>query len=405
MLTLDTERINDLVERVQKKSAYAFSELYGATYEKQYFFSYYILRRTDYAKKALKLTYERAYKEIYTLSRSDVFMPWLYLINFDVCMSLLKKNDIGNVNVAIGKRNYSISNIKRLPVTEAMILLGRYYIKMPLYRLSSFLDIGNGRVKDYLDTGETHLEKLLQEKEKKIKKDSLTAFKKNCKLEIDDAVDALNDVLKRVGEQDSAIETRELISYSIFRNESMGVRARVLLGFTVVFAFLPLFFITPHVNVSDVYTGERGLPTATIKVNDILPVGKVEAVLHGIKIPVYEVTPHVYTIEAPSTGEVTVNVELFNHQKTTEKLLVNETDKTPPVYITTDRKDGYVFYYAKDEGVGMDFERSHLVMTDGKVIYSDYYDANYNYIAFPDLADVKELVLYDNFGNYLRIII
>lgn len=164
MRTIAGDYINELLGRVKEGNVDAFAEMYGMTYEKQFLYSYYILRNRKYAKKALQMTYERAYGECYSLSKGEVLLPWLYLINFEVCMSLKKKKNIDSVYVKIGKKKYTINSIKRLPIMEAVVLINRYYISMPMFRITSFLEIGRGRVKEYISVGKLHLKKLLQEK-------------------------------------------------------------------------------------------------------------------------------------------------------------------------------------------------------------------------------------------------
>lgn len=417
MQTLDTEYINDLTERVKQGSTDAFSELFGTTYEKQFSYAYHILKKRGLAKRALHLTYAKAFREIFTLSRADVFPSWLFMLNFDVCMAILGKANIDETYVSIDNKEYTISNIRKLPMTEACVIIDRYFLKMPIFQIADYLEIGRNNILEQVSFAKQHLIKLLQEDKKHESKGLWSVYAGNPKLDIEEATVILKNVLKEVskdavrGGGEAAPEAelkseqaKDLLSYSIFRRESVGLRASVLIAFTTLFALVPLLFVTPKIKISEPAESIRGLSEVSVRVKTPLPVKSVEAVLHGIKIPVYEVSTHTYTIEPPGTGEVTVYVELFNGQKVLDSFVSKSNDTTPPVFISSSKSDGNIFFYVKDDGVGMDFDSTYVLLENGEKLTSDYYDSVYNYIAFPEFDGSAEIYFFDNFQNFLHII-
>ena len=91
MASLDYQYLAQLVKRAQMGDSDAFAELYVATYQKQYQFSYRYLRDEFLAQDALQETYILALKNITTLRDPTVFVSWLNQINMRVCFDMYRK--------------------------------------------------------------------------------------------------------------------------------------------------------------------------------------------------------------------------------------------------------------------------------------------------------------------------
>lgn len=187
MSNLDYQYIADLVSHAQMGDSDAFAELYAATYEKQYHFSYCYLRDEFLAQDALQETYILALKNLSKLKDPTLVVAWLNQINFRVCHNLQKKqriydDEISNYDSAatddshfvasndpeaevieIDSQKYIMNQILKLPFTEAQIIILKYYRNMKHDDIARLLEISRSSVKRYLSKGKKHLEEILQE--------------------------------------------------------------------------------------------------------------------------------------------------------------------------------------------------------------------------------------------------
>ena len=181
---LDYKYIGSLVELAIKGSSDAFAELYAATYQKQYQFSYCYLKDEFLAQDALQETYVTALKNLRSLNDPKLFVSWLNQINFRVCYSMNSKqkrynlemdefNDemIGNVRsesptpeedvVRIDDGNYVLKQVLALPYTESQVIFLHYYKEMKLDEIAYLLELSKATVKRYLASGKKRLSKSL----------------------------------------------------------------------------------------------------------------------------------------------------------------------------------------------------------------------------------------------------
>ena len=91
MASYDYQYLAHLVRRAQAGSSDAFAELYVATYQQQYAFSYRYLQDEFLAQDAIQETYILALKNITTLCDPLVFVSWLNQINMRVCFAMYQK--------------------------------------------------------------------------------------------------------------------------------------------------------------------------------------------------------------------------------------------------------------------------------------------------------------------------
>lgn len=98
MESLDYKYIAKLVTRAHMGDSDAFAELYAATYQREYLFSYRYLRDEYLAQDALQETYILALKNLSKLKDPMLVISWLNQINFRVCYNLQK-----NISVIIRK--------------------------------------------------------------------------------------------------------------------------------------------------------------------------------------------------------------------------------------------------------------------------------------------------------------
>ncbi len=102
MESLDYKYIANLVTRAQAGDSDAFAELYAATYQRVYMFSYRYLRDEYLAQDALQETYILALKNLSKLKDPMLVISWLNQINFRVCYKLQKEYQCYNQEIEQG---------------------------------------------------------------------------------------------------------------------------------------------------------------------------------------------------------------------------------------------------------------------------------------------------------------
>lgn len=182
MATLDYEYLAELVKKAQRGDNNAFAELYAATYQRQYRYSYKYLRDEHLAQDALQDTFIQALNSIQNLQNPELFVAWLSRINFRVCFDIKKKQRedlmdeetmqkvnevyVSDLNVEdeiirIDSRQYIMNQVMNLPLTESQVIVQHYYQKLKINEIAQNLDISRSSVKRYLRSGKEHLKKLL----------------------------------------------------------------------------------------------------------------------------------------------------------------------------------------------------------------------------------------------------
>ena len=170
MASYDYQYLTHLVRRAQAGSSDAFAELYVATYQQQYAFSYRYLQDEFLAQDAIQETYILALKNITTLRDPLVFVSWLNQINMRVCFAMYQKERKHNAELDHSKnrgenespeflvmkkdeQEYVINQILALPFSESQAIFLRYSRNMKVGDIARMMDISQSSVKRYLTNG------------------------------------------------------------------------------------------------------------------------------------------------------------------------------------------------------------------------------------------------------------
>lgn len=184
---LDYNYISELVLRAQEGDSDAFAELYVATYQQQYRFSYKYLQDPYLAQDALQETYILALKNITTLRDPQVFLSWINQINMRVCFSIYRRekrqeqgldryeqfqmlaweargdsNSPEKVALEHDQQEFVIKQVMALPFSESQVILLRYFRNMKLEEIADMMQISRSSVKRYLESGRQKLAKHLE---------------------------------------------------------------------------------------------------------------------------------------------------------------------------------------------------------------------------------------------------
>lgn len=183
MADLDYKYLAELVLRAQEGDSDSFAELYVATYQQQYRFSYRYLQDTYLAQDALQETYILALKNITTLRDPHVFLSWLNQINMRVCFRIFRQEKRQEMQMELmdqdlrergfedspelqalknDEQERLLRQVMQLPFSESQVIVLRYFRGMKLEEIAHVLDISLSSVKRYLDSGRKKLAAKMQ---------------------------------------------------------------------------------------------------------------------------------------------------------------------------------------------------------------------------------------------------
>lgn len=176
MASYDYQYYAHLVRGAQAGSSDAFAELYVATYQQQYRFSYRYLQDEFLAQDAVQETYILALKNISTLRDPMVFVSWLNQINMRVCFEMYRREHRQMQDMelyeqlhreALGEetspecrvmradeQEYLIKQVLALPFSESQAIVLRYFRNMKIQDIARMMQISQSSVKRYIKNGQ-----------------------------------------------------------------------------------------------------------------------------------------------------------------------------------------------------------------------------------------------------------
>ena len=168
--------------RAQEGDSDSFAELYLATYQQQFRFSYRYLQDEFLAQDALQETYILALNTLTTLRDPNVFVSWLNQINMRVCFTIYrrekrqelqmerfelvnaldheKRGDLDSPEVRALKQDEQerlVKQIMQLPFSESQVIILRYFRGMKLEEVAELMQISLSSVKRYLESSRKKL--------------------------------------------------------------------------------------------------------------------------------------------------------------------------------------------------------------------------------------------------------
>lgn len=184
MEILDYAYLNDLVVKTQRGSSNAFAELYAATCQRQYAYSFRCMKDAQLARDALQVSYIQALKGIGRLQSPELFIAWLSRINFRICCEIRHKREeetgtpqdraeTGGFShgwtpgiqedepLDVDHRTYSLKQVMNLPLVESQTVLMKYYQNMTTDEIGDTLNMSRSTVGRYLRAGKKHLQKMI----------------------------------------------------------------------------------------------------------------------------------------------------------------------------------------------------------------------------------------------------
>ena len=408
---LDQTYINGLASRASRGSADAFAELFAATHSLQYAYLRHMLDDEGMAEEALLDVYASALKRISTLTRPDLFLPWISRISLLHCEELIGSPEIG---IADSDR---FSRIMQLPLTESQILVMGHLQGISDEGISYMLNLKPTVIrrerKDALrrlgrsgiPAGAVRNASAATASRVPAKRTQARSMKNYRAAEIpaEHAGDILKSVFERSGHEPNRMPLEALSAYAVYRRDRFTLQRVVLGTGLAVFLLLPALFILPGLTIVTAPVGERGLPVYTVETEKTLPVRRVTAVIRQKNLPVYEAAAGVYTIEPTRNGELTVYVELFNHQGVEKTVQVSDVEADAPVLVDSLIGEDEIELVVRDEGIGVDFREIRALGASGTQYYPLRIDAGSGRVVFAYPEESWDVYIPDHIGNTLHL--
>ena len=405
MEKLDQSYLTDLVGKAQSGQSNAFAELYMATYQRLYAYLFYMHQDKKTAVFYLKETYVKALQQFGSLTRADLFMPWLFRTSFRLSMEHLHLT--GEEKIKISDKYYTLSALINLPLSQSQILIMHDLQQLTMSEIADLLNFTGSMVKRYIRSALKHLQKnedilrseILQDRDVLLKRRML----KEMKLDILTNENLLKEILEENHRKLYTIPLEALASYAVYRKERFSLQRGILITALVIFLLLPLFFLLPSFQVDIEEKGERGLPVYRVHVNSLLPIGSITAKMKSHFLPVYEADRKDYAIEPIRNGDMIIKVELINKQNVEGIYSVDEVDRQCPQLVNSETTKESVILYITDEGIGIDYDEIYALSASGETVYPLSMDTDTGAVTFSYPQENWDVYIPDYIGNILHL--
>jgi RNA polymerase sigma factor (sigma-70 family) len=87
---MERERILKWVDRFRAGDDAAFDEIYSLLYQRQYYFTFRMLRSRENAEDVVQECFIQVYRNLRDITEPDHFFSWLNRINYNTCINYLK---------------------------------------------------------------------------------------------------------------------------------------------------------------------------------------------------------------------------------------------------------------------------------------------------------------------------
>ena len=237
---------------------------------------------------------------------------------------------------------------------------------------------------------------------------SNTFFHKSNTPVLDDKVagQMLENILEACHMDSNTVPLEVLSSYSNYRKERYALQKTFLVAVMLLFCMLPLLFLAPDFTVTEL-TASASEPVYELRVDGLFPpVSRVTASIDGTPVPVYETDARVYSLEPTRNGTMTITVEFPNRQYRTQTLEVTGIDRTAPVLLSSESRDGLLYLYPDDgDGIGVDYEQIFALTGDGTRVLPVSWDETAGSVVFSYPDEALNIFIPDRAGNTLQLVL
>ena len=408
MPCLPHKEICRLVTRAQAGDDTAFTKLYQATAEAQYFSAISILKEPALAEDSIQTVYLQVYKNIGRLTIPEHFLAWLTRITYNTSLNLLKnkrraitelnENDEEDLTVLpdphpdvnpLGStiqqedRDFLLSLLNELSMEHRTILVMRYYQELKVREIAEIMGLSEGTVKSRIHYG-------------------LKRLRENLKAHGFHGADSVlgAGVFLRHSFRSASAD----LPGSGFRKHGNDcvkiVTACTAAGLLLVGAAkaLPASEIREvAVSSPDAFTRKdvTVLITASVKEASQLKAFYV----NGEDIPIIQKSSQHFSLQAGRNGKIRVCLQDRDGIKEEKEIEITQIDSDKPVMLRYENDKDVFRAYFSDEGSGTDFDTAKAFVNDSPVRITKI-DEGEGYVEFPcSRHDSVRLSLKDRAGN------
>lgn len=235
-------------------------------------------------------------------------------------------------------------------------------------------------------------------------------FNKSSKpqLDIDAASRILAQALKAAEAEPNTISLDELIANGLYRRKRHIFQKFIFAGviaLVLALAFLYVISIPSSFTIQNQMAEDDFNPVYKINADSPMLVDRVNVVIDGHSIPVYEIDSHVYSVEPSLNGQMEVTVTLANKNSSTQYVDVTNVDKENPIAVGCSKEGDLVFLYLSDNLSGIDYENIKAATLTGETVEPASVDPSSGCVTFSGLTETVNVYVSDLAGNQLQLIL
>ena len=230
------------------------------------------------------------------------------------------------------------------------------------------------------------------------KKDEVT-------LSPDAASQMLSNVFEACDYEANKVPLEVLRSYSNYRRERHLLQKAIILVVALLFAMLPLLFVTPEISSALIDGTTPGSPVVEIQTKSLLPVESVKARMGASDMDVYQVAEDAYRIRPTMNGTLVITVTLTNKQSTETRVEVDGVDVTPPQLLGSSLVGDELEIFLSDDSGDLDFDAIYGVDGQGSKVYPLRYDREKMSVTFAYPDSYLNMFIPDKCKNTLQLVL
>ena len=230
------------------------------------------------------------------------------------------------------------------------------------------------------------------------KKDEVT-------LSPDAASQMLSNVFEACDYEANRVPLEVLQSYSNYRRERHLLQKGIIVVVALLFAMLPLLFVTPKVSANWVEGSQPGSPIYEVVADSFLPVESVRARMGAQEMDVYQVSENTYRVRPIQNGTLVITVTLTNKQSTETRVEVDGVDVTPPQLLGSSLVGDELEIFLSDDSGELDFASIYAIDADGNTVYPLRYDEEQMSVTFAYPDAYLNMFISDKCKNTLQLVL
>lgn len=422
--------LEKLIVRIQNGEKNAFSDLYGATYQKVYFYALKLVKNKESAEDIVQEVYEDAFESLYELNNPRAFTAWINKKTYFHAMNYIRKE---NRHITVDKDDEIFTNLKddsseispeyaylnnetektimreidKLSVPQRSVILLRYHQDLSLKQISEVMGCSLGTVKSRLNVAKNHLKS-------SVRKGSHFAgisLSHSITKSLDKASKSVNAGVEKMkwagshGNNQMAGIEGGLLSGSVLKVVAV-VASVCVLTVSGIGAYLVNQESGPTPFLIDAVTAKSNseFTNKSVYVEVQVTGSNIEKVyLTSQEGKTYEGVLKeygCYGVYVDENGNYDVVVK-SNDETIKKQLSIQGIDQKAPELISAERKDGSLVISCGDDYSGIDWEKTKYKTEAGKEMNIKEYVIDENKIILEYINGVAYLTLYDQAGNHI----